>query len=90
MMRSITTLLSARHLLAAAPLLVPMLAFDAPDLGATEKQRLHELGLLPGSSMRVVKSDPQDGLIVTVREDGRLALNRSTAQKLIVCLVGTR
>ena len=58
-------------------------------LGATEKQRLHELGLLPGSSMRVVKSDPQDGLIVTVREDGRLALNRSTAQKLIVCLVGT-
>jgi len=53
-------------------------------LGGDEKQRLQELGLLPGSSVRVVKSDPTFGLILAVRQDGRLALNRSTAHKLIV------
>lgn len=58
-------------------------------LGGTEKQRLQELGLLPGSSLRVVKSDPTFGLIVTLRQDGRLALNHNTARKLIVCLEGS-
>ncbi|MBK8027596.1 MAG: ferrous iron transport protein A [Chloroflexi bacterium] len=57
-------------------------------LERTEKQRLRELGLLPGSSLRVIKSDPTHGLIVAVRQDGRLALNRSTAHKLLVCLIG--
>lgn len=57
-------------------------------LGSAEKQRLHELGLLPGSSVRVIKSDPLDGMIVTVRQDGRLALNHTTARKLMVCLEG--
>ncbi len=55
-------------------------------LGGDEKQRLQELGLLPGASIRVVKSDPMGGLIIAVRHDGRLALNRSTAHKLIVCM----
>ncbi|MBL8130504.1 MAG: ferrous iron transport protein A [Anaerolineae bacterium] len=53
-----------------------------------ERRRLHELGLLPGSSLRVVKSDPTQGMIVAVRHDGRLALNRSTAHRLLVRLVG--
>jgi len=57
-------------------------------LGADEKQRLQELGLLPGSSVRVIKSDPIVGLIVAVCQDGRLALNRSTAHRLIVSLEG--
>jgi Fe2+ transport system protein FeoA len=57
-------------------------------LGAGEKQRLQELGLLLGSSVRVIKNDPIVGLIVTVRQDGRLALNRSTANRLVVCLEG--
>ncbi|MGQ9907839.1 MAG: FeoA family protein [Candidatus Flexifilum sp.] len=51
-----------------------------------EKQRLHELGLLPGSTLRVVHSSPGTGLIVSVRSDGRLALNRSTAHRLLVWL----
>ncbi|MEO8391567.1 MAG: FeoA family protein [Chloroflexota bacterium] len=55
-------------------------------LSGDEKQRLQELGLLPGTSIRVVKSDPLGGLIIAVRHDGRLALNRSTAHKLIVCM----
>ena len=45
---STNTLFSARHLLAAAPLLLlPMLAFAAPDVGATEKQplNLHAIGM---------------------------------------------
>jgi Fe2+ transport system protein FeoA len=51
-----------------------------------EKQRLQELGLLPGSSLRVVKSDPTFGMIISIRHDGRLAVNHGTARKLIVCL----
>ena len=45
---STNTLFSARHLLAAAPLLLlPMLAFAAPDMGTTEKQplNLHAIGM---------------------------------------------
>ena len=57
-------------------------------LSTDEKQRLQELGLLPGSSVRVIKSDPIVGLIVSVCQDGRLALNRSTAHRLIVSLEG--
>lgn len=55
-------------------------------LGGAEKQRMQELGLTTGSTVRVVKSDSVSGLIVAVRQDGRLALNRSTAHKLLVCL----
>ncbi len=55
-------------------------------VGDAERQRLHELGLLPGMSVRVVKSDPSTGLILAVHHDGRLALNRSTAHKLLVSL----
>lgn len=57
-------------------------------LGGGEKQRLQELGLLPGSSLCIIKSDPTLGLIVSVCRDGRLALNHGTARKLLVCLEG--
>jgi Fe2+ transport system protein FeoA len=55
-------------------------------LGSVEKQRLQELGLIPGASVRIIKSDPAFGLIVSVCRDGRLALNHGTARKLFVCL----
>lgn len=55
-------------------------------LNGDEKQRLHELGLVPGTLIRVIQSDLTSGMIVAVRQDGRLALNRSTAQKLLVRL----
>lgn len=57
-------------------------------LGDNEKLRLQELGLFPGSCIRIVKSDPTFGLIVSVCRDGRLALNHGTARKLFVCLEG--
>lgn len=53
-----------------------------------ERQRLQEMGLLLGSSIRIIKSDPTFGLIVSVCRDGRLALNHGTARKLFVCLEG--
>lgn len=55
-------------------------------LKGDEKQRLHELGLIPGTLIRVIQSDLASGMIVAVRQDGRLAINRSTAQKLLVRL----
>jgi len=57
-------------------------------LGGGEKQRLQEMGLLLGSTIRIIKSDPTFGLIVSVCRDGRLALNHGTARKLFVCLEG--
>lgn len=56
----------------------------------SEKRRLHELGLLPGASVQVVKSDANVGLILAVRQDGRLAISRSIAHKILVCFSGMR
>jgi hypothetical protein len=36
--------------------------------------------------VRVVKSDASTGLILALHQDGRLALNRGTAHKLLVSL----
>jgi Fe2+ transport system protein FeoA len=55
-------------------------------LNSDAKQRLHELGLTPGASIRIVKNDPMHGMIISVRRDGRLALDRATAHKLLVSL----
>ncbi len=55
-------------------------------LSGDEKQRMQELGLLPGTKLRIVTTDPTLGLIISLHHDGRLALNHSTARKLIVCL----
>lgn len=55
-------------------------------LHGDEKQRLQELGLTPGASVRVIKCDPVNGLIIAVRHDGRLALNRGIAHKIVVCM----
>ncbi len=54
------------------------------------RQRLTELGLTPGATLRVVRADSQDGMIVAVRDDARLVIGRSTARKLMVCLTGAR
>ncbi len=62
---------------------VEVVELRVPD---AERQRLHELGLLPGVSVRVVKSDASTGLILALHQDGRLALNRGTAHKLLVSL----
>jgi Fe2+ transport system protein FeoA len=58
-------------------------------LGGDEKQRLQELGLLPGTSIQIIQNDSTFGLIVAIRKDGRLALNRSTAHRLIVRMEGS-
>jgi ferrous iron transport protein A len=46
------------------------------------KQRLTELGFIPGSTVRVV-GENDSGLILIVK-DTRLAINRGLAQKIMV------
>ena len=48
------------------------------------RQRLGELGLTPGAVVRIIQSDPANGMILAIREDARLAIGRSTAHKIMV------
>lgn len=52
--------------------------------GERLRQRLAELGLTIGMSVRVVQSDMQGALILAVKNDTRLALGRGMAQKIMV------
>jgi Fe2+ transport system protein FeoA len=63
---------------------------EVMEVKGSEKQRLQELGLLPGAIVQVVKSDAAAGLIVAVRHDGRLAIGRSAAHNILVCMKETR
>ncbi len=47
-------------------------------------QRLYDLGLNPGASVRVIKNDATGPLIVSVKNDGRLALGRGMAHHILV------
>ena len=52
--------------------------------GRRWRQRLQELGLHPGSRIRIVKNDMPGPMIVAVKEDGRLALGRGMTQQIMV------
>jgi Fe2+ transport system protein FeoA len=54
------------------------------------RQRLGELGLTPGTVVRVVQSDPSSGMILAIRQDARLAIGRSTAHKIIVSFTSSK
>jgi ferrous iron transport protein A len=48
------------------------------------RQRLADLGLTPGSVVRVVQSEGGGPLIIALRDDARLALGRGMAFKIMV------
>lgn len=48
------------------------------------KQRLYDIGLNQGASVRVIKNDTTGPLILAVKADGRLALGRGMAHHILV------
>jgi ferrous iron transport protein A len=48
------------------------------------RQRLADLGLTPGSVVRVVQGEGGGPLIIALRDDARLALGRGMAFKIMV------
>jgi Fe2+ transport system protein FeoA len=53
-------------------------------------RRLSDMGLTPGAVIRVVKADPTGAMILAVRHDTRLAVGRSAAHRITVCLTRER
>lgn len=56
--------------------------------GRKMRQRLLDLGMNQGSHIRVIKNEMPGPLIVSVKEDGRLALGRSMSNRIMVTLDG--
>ncbi|MBZ0298904.1 MAG: ferrous iron transport protein A [Anaerolineae bacterium] len=54
------------------------------------RQRLAEMGLTPGTVIRVVQSNPSGPMILAIRQDTRLAIGRSAAHRVMVCFTGER
>lgn len=52
--------------------------------GRRMRQRLADLGLTPGTILRVVHADFGGPLIVAFKDDARLALGRGVAHKIMV------
>lgn len=52
--------------------------------GDKVSQRLSELGLNVGSSVRIVQSDLSGPMILAVMNDARLAIGQGMAQKIMV------
>ncbi len=52
--------------------------------GRRLRHRLAELGLNPGSVVRVVRRQPGGPLILAVKGDARMAIGRGMAHKIIV------
>jgi len=52
--------------------------------GRHVRQRLAELGLTPGTALRVIQSEAFGPLIVAFKDDARLALGRGMAHKIEV------
>lgn len=48
------------------------------------RQRLADLGLTPGTVLRVIQTDGRGPLIVAFKGDARLALGRGMAHKIMV------
>lgn len=56
--------------------------------GGRVRRRLAELGLLPGSEVRVIRSYRSGPLVVIVRQDTRLVLGYGVAAKIMVQAAG--
>ena len=52
--------------------------------GQRIRKRLADLGLTPGTILRVVQADARGPLIVAFKDDARLALGRGMAHKIMV------
>jgi ferrous iron transport protein A len=52
--------------------------------GRRARQRLADLGLTPGTTLRVVQANAWGPLIVAFKDDARLALGRGMAHKIEV------
>lgn len=52
--------------------------------GQQFRQRLADLGLTPGSVVRLVQREGEGPLIIALRNDARLALGRGMALKIMV------
>ena len=52
--------------------------------GRRVRKRLADLGLTPGTVLRVVQADAWGPLIVAFKDDARLALGRGMAHKIMV------
>jgi len=52
--------------------------------GQRIRKRLADLGLTPGTILRVVQADAWGPLIVAFKDDARLALGRGMAHKIMV------
>lgn len=52
------------------------------------RQRLIDLGLNQGAHIRIIKNEIPTPLIIAVKEDSRLALERSMTHHIMVTLVG--
>jgi len=55
--------------------------------GHTVRQRLADLGLTPGTTLRVVHANVRGPLILAFKNDARLALGRGMAHKIQVELL---
>jgi Fe2+ transport system protein FeoA len=60
------------------------------DESGTVRQRLSEMGLTPGTIVRIVQADTTGAMILALREDARLVVGRSTANKIRVYLSDER
>jgi ferrous iron transport protein A len=50
------------------------------------RQRLADLGLTPGCTVRIMKNDPSSPLLIAINHDSRLALDRALAHAVFVTL----
>lgn len=57
--------------------------------GHTVRKRLADLGLTPGTILKVIQANAHGPLIVAVKNDARLALGRGMAHKIQVELVSS-
>lgn len=54
------------------------------------RQRLAEMGLTPGTMIRVVQANTSGPMILAIRQDARLAIGRGAAHRVMVRFTGER
>ncbi|MGQ3674501.1 FeoA family protein [Xanthobacter sp. TB0139] len=53
---------------------------------ADEQKRLSDLGLHPGSRVEVLQHNGENGIVVAVNDDGRMVLDASSSEQVIVTI----